>query len=138
MSAFDKEMKVNQRKIFEDLALLDKRFNGFKVQQSTTKKKITTNHTPLFLKAKEARNEIIASTSTARAANLVNSLNRSTTSRRRTTTGTKRKVRRKRTKRKTAKKSTTKKSTTKVSIKKEIKKEFKVKVERKIKLKREF
>jgi len=61
------ELKVAQREIFEHLAMLDKRINGFRVDAAVKKKPSTSTvnhkHTSLFLKAKAEATEHHASTS---------------------------------------------------------------------------
>lgn len=132
-----KELKVNQRKVFDDLAVLDKKFNGFK-SDYLKKKKQSTNHTALFLKAREARTELASSVGrTVLTLASRPSTSRGTSSAARSTT--RRKVKRKKRKKKTVRKSKTSASS-RVPVKREIKREIKreVKVERKFKVKREF
>lgn len=132
------ELKVNQRKVFADCALLDKRFNGFK-SEAIQKKKALGSHTSLFLKAKQEARDHHATTSTAGAVRLTNRLSNvrrtASSSTRASSTRVKRKTRRKK-KRKTTK-------TTKTRVKTEsrsmVKRENKplVKIERKFKVKKE-
>ena len=152
------EMKVNQRLVFEDIATLDKRFNGFRIEQSM-KKKEYSSHTPLFLKAKAEAKDHAASTSTGSSAitNLRNLLaarrarreavrSAATPAR----TRTKRKTKRRKTKKRRTTSTRTRTTTSTASralptalsgVKSErfsIKSENKIKVKKEIKLKREF
>ena len=133
------ELKGNQRKVFEDCALLDKRFNGFKTE-AVVKKKITANHTSLFLKAKQEARDHHATTSTTSSAGSSGSRLRNLTTVRRATTSTTRRKRKRTKKRKTTKKTVTirrVKTERKPSIKMErIKSENKSSIKR-IKVKRE-
>lgn len=141
------ELKVSQRKVFDDCALLDKRFNGFKIE-AMQKKVASGSHTSLFLKVRQqVREHAAATTDPSRAlSNLLTARERASTSRARTsrttTTRTKRKVKRKK-KRKTTrrvKSERTVKSERKPTIKSErkptIKSERKSLI-KKIKVKRE-
>ena len=146
ISAKWKELKVNQRKVFDDCAVLDKRFNGFKIDAASKKKTHTGSHTSLFLKVRqEAREHQAAVTDPARVAadptraltSLLAARARATTSRLRaassttTTSRTRRKVKRKKTK----KRKTTRRVKTERSIKRERKPV--IKTERKLTIKSE-
>lgn len=148
ISAKWNEMKVNQRKVFDDCAILDKRFNGFKTD-AVKKKVLTGSHTSLFLKVRqEAKEHHAATTDPTRAlTELLAARARATASRLReanaTTsrgTRTKRKVKRKRTKkRKTTRRVKTERRTVKTERKPVIKSERKptIKSERKSLVKKE-
>ena len=136
ISAKWNELKVNQRKVFDDCAVLDKRFNGFKTE--AMKKKVQTgSHTSLFLKVRqEAREHHAATADPSRALNnLLAARARASTSRSRTTRTTTIRTKRKVKRRKTKKRKTTRRVKAERSVKTERKPV--IKSERKLTIKSE-